>query len=113
MKGSHVHLGIKDLPGAIEWLDKVWQVRPTFQNERMASVPFGESTIILDVSASDTPATLGFDSQGCDEDFRAVRARGGVAIEEPTDRPWGVRAAYLKGPGALRFEIEQPLPRRP
>jgi hypothetical protein len=61
------------------------------------------------VSAADTTATIGFDSQNCDEDFRAVVARGGIALERPTDRPWGVRSAYIQGPGALRFEIEQPL----
>jgi len=113
MKGSHVHLGVRDLAAALLWLDKVWQLRPTFQNERMASVPLGEFTIILDASASDTPATVGFDSQNCDEDFRAVRARGGLALEEPMDRPWGVRSAYIQGPGALKFEIEQALPGRP
>ena len=78
----------------------------------MASLPFGELTIILDASAADTPATVGFDSQNCGEDFRAVRSRGATALEEPKDRPWGVRSAYIQGPGALKFEIEQPL-RRP
>jgi catechol 2,3-dioxygenase-like lactoylglutathione lyase family enzyme len=111
MKGSHVHLGVKDLPAALQWLDKVWQVRPTFQNERMASLPFGELTIILDASAADTAATVGFESQNCDDDFRAVKSRGGVALEEPKDRPWGVRSAYVQGPGGLKFEIEQMLPR--
>jgi hypothetical protein len=112
MKGSHVHLGVKDLPAALQWLDKVWQLQPTFQNEHMASLPFGELTIILDASAADTSATVGFDSQNCDLDFRTVRSRGGIALEEPKDRPWGVRSAYIQGPGALRFEIEQMLPRR-
>jgi len=111
MKGSHVHLGVKDLQAALQWLDKVWQLRPTFQNERMASLPFGELTIILDASPAYTSATVGFDSQNCDEDFRTVRSRGGIAIEEPKDRPWGARSAYLQGPGALKFEIEQLLPR--
>lgn len=110
MKGSHVHLGVKDLPAALQWLDRVWQLRPTFQNERMATLPFGELTIILDASAADTAATVGFDSQDCDADFQAVRSRGGIVFEEPKDRPWGVRSAYIKGPGALKFEIEQALP---
>lgn len=111
MKGSHVHLGVRDLPAALQWLDKVWQLRPTFQNERMATLPFGELTIILDASAADTSATVGFDSQSCDDDVRAIKSRGGVVLEEPMDRPWGVRAAYIQGPGALKFEIEQVLPR--
>lgn len=112
MKGSHVHLGVKDLPAALKWLDNVWQLRPTYQDARMASLPFGTLTIILEVSATDAPATVGFDSQNCDEDFRTVQSRGAIALEEPKDRPWGVRSAYIQGPGALKFEIEQPLPRR-
>jgi hypothetical protein len=78
------------------------------ENQRAA----GELTIILDASAADTSATVGFDSQNGDEDFLTVRSRGGIVLEEPKDRPWGVRSAYVQGPGALEFEIEQPLPRR-
>lgn len=111
MKGSHVHLGVRDLPGALQWLEKVWQLRPGYHNERMAIIPFGDLSIILDASTNDTPATVGFDSQNCDEDFRAVKSRGGVVLEEAKDRPWGVRSAYIQGPGALKFEIEQMLPR--
>jgi catechol 2,3-dioxygenase-like lactoylglutathione lyase family enzyme len=112
MKGSHIHLGVKDLPKALEWLDKVWQLRATYRDERMATLPFGELTIILDASATDTSATVGFDSANCDEDFQAVRARGAVALEEPKDRPWGARSAYVQGPGRLKFEIDQPLRRK-
>jgi hypothetical protein len=28
----------------------------------------------------------------------------------PEDRAWRVRAAYLRGPGRIKFEIEQQLP---
>lgn len=111
MKASHIHLGVKDLPAALTWLDQVWQLKPTYRNERLASIPLGEFTVILDASPSDVAATIGFDSKHCDEDFRAVVARGAVALEAPKDRPWGVRAAYIQGPGALKFEIEQALPR--
>ena|SRR5215210_2761993 len=112
MNVSHVHVGVKDLSETLSWLDRVWEARPTFQNERMASVPFGGFTIFFDVSSMDTPATIGFDSTNCDADFRAVTSRGAVALEEPADRPWGVRAAYVQGPGALRFELEQMLPQQ-
>jgi catechol 2,3-dioxygenase-like lactoylglutathione lyase family enzyme len=111
MKVGHVHFGVKDLPGALQWMDTVWQLRPVYRDERMAILPFGEFSIIFDASSSDTSATVGFASQNCDDDVRAVKARGGVVLEEPSDRPWGVRAAYIQGPGALKFEIEQMLPR--
>lgn len=109
MKASHVHLGVTDLRAALQWFDRVWQLRPTFENESMATLPFGAQSIILDASAADTAATVAFESQDCDEDFRAVMSRGGIALEEPSDRPWGVRCAYVRGPGALKLEIEQPL----
>lgn len=110
MTGSHVHLGVKDLAAAVRWLDTVWHVQPTFQNERLATVPFGVLTLILDAATADSIATLGFESENCDADVRAIEARGGVVLERPTDRPFGVRSAYIQGPGALRFEIEQRLP---
>ena len=111
MTGSHVHLRVTDLRAAVQWLDHVWQVRPTFENDRMASVPFGPIALILDASATDTHATVGYDSDDCDEDFRSVMSRGAIALEPPSDRPWGVRAAYIQGPGALTFQIEQQLRR--
>jgi uncharacterized glyoxalase superfamily protein PhnB len=65
--------------------------------------------LILDAAAEDTPATLGFESDDCDRDYRAVIGRGAVSLEAPANQPWGVRAAYLRGPGRLKFEIEGPL----
>ena len=29
-------------------------------------------------------------------------------MQAPSNRPWGARAAYLQGPGRLKFEIEGP-----
>ena len=111
MLASHIHLAVKDLPATIDWLEKVWNLKPTYRDDRMASVPFGKFAILFDASMTDTPTTIGFDSSNCDEDFRSVVSRGAVAIESPTDRPWGVRSAYIRGPGAIRFEIEQMLRR--
>lgn len=109
MNMSHVHLGVKDLPAAVQWIERVLQVRPTFHNDFMASLPFGTFTIILDAAPADVPATLGFDSRNCDADFELLTARGAVALEQPQDRPWGARAAYLQGPGAVTVELEQML----
>ena len=108
MQLNHIHLGVRDLGAALEWLDRVWQSKPDFQNEHMATIPFGSFILILDAAQSDTVATIGFESDDCDRDFRAVVERGAVAIEPPSDKPWGVRAAYLQGPGKLKFEIEGP-----
>jgi catechol 2,3-dioxygenase-like lactoylglutathione lyase family enzyme len=109
MRLNHIHVGVRDLGGALDWLDRVWQVKAEFQNERMATFPFGDFILILDSAERDSVATIGFESEDCDGDFRALVGRGAVAIEPPSDRPWGVRSAYIQGPGGLKFEIEQPL----
>ena len=110
---NHIHVGVRNLGEAVAWLDKVWQVKVEFQNERMATLPFGDFILILDAADADSPATIGFESDDCDRDFRAVVERGGIAIEAPSDKPWGVRCAYIQGPGCLKFEIEQPSKERP
>ncbi len=109
MRLNHVHLGVRDLPAAVAWLDRVWQARPAFQNERMAVFHFGSFILILDSSDQDSSAIVGFESENCDLDCQGVIERGGVAEQQPSDRPWGARAAYIQGPGRLKFEIEQPL----
>jgi hypothetical protein len=109
MRLNHIHVSVQDLGGALGWLDRVWQLKPEFQNERMATFSFGDFILILDAADTDSPATIGFESEDCDGDFRAVVERGAVSIEAPSDRPWGVRCAYIQGPGLLKFEIEQPL----
>jgi hypothetical protein len=108
MNFNHIHLSVCDLSTALTWLDRIWQLKPQFQNERMATIPVGSLTLILDAAETDSSATIGFQSDDCDRDYRAVLERGAVAIEPPSNRAWGVRAAYIQGPGRLRFEIEGP-----
>jgi hypothetical protein len=110
MNGSHMHVGVTDLPAAVRWLETVWQLGPTFSNDQMAVVPFGELSLIVDASTVNTAATIGFESTSCDDDFNAITRRGGIALHVPTDQPWGVRVAKVQGPGALIFEIEQAVP---
>lgn len=111
MRFNHLHVAVRDLPGALEWLATVWDIRPTFQNGGgMASLPLHGTTLILDAADEDAGATIGFASDDCDEDYRLALARGAESVEPPEDRPWGVRAAYLHGPARITFEIEQELP---
>jgi predicted enzyme related to lactoylglutathione lyase len=76
----------------------------------MAVLPFGPIQLILDEEDEETVTTIGFNSADCDADFRTITGRGAVVIEKPEDRPWGVRAAYLQGPGRMVVELEQQLP---
>ena len=111
MKMSHVHCRVRDLPAAARWFEKVWQVAPVFNNDRMVWLSFGELGVILDAAPDDSVVTIGFDSQDCDADYRLVTSRGAETLDAPQDKPWGTRTAYLKGPGGITVEIEQLLPR--
>jgi uncharacterized glyoxalase superfamily protein PhnB len=111
---NHLHIAVRDLPGTLHWPAKVWDVQPTFENGGgMAALSLHGVSLILDVSDEDGVATIGFASDDCDEDYRRAAERGAETLEKPVDRPWGVRAAYLRGPGRITFEIEQEIPTGP
>ena len=111
MNLNHIHLQVRDLGAAVGWFEKVLQLQPGFRNEMMATFSFASMTLILDSAGVDAVATVGFESDDCDRDFRAVTERGAVGLEAPADKPWGVRTAYFKGPGGLKCEIEGPVVR--
>jgi catechol 2,3-dioxygenase-like lactoylglutathione lyase family enzyme len=111
MKANHVHLGVRDLPGALAWLERVWGLEPVFQIPRMAILAVGDFHLFHDASDSDSRATIGFVTDDCDRDYPRVVARGAATVSAPEDKPYRSRAAYLRGPGELTFEIEQPLKR--
>lgn len=113
MKGNHFHICTRDLDATLSWFQRVWQLEPTHRGKTFAVLPFGPVQLVLDVSDQDSLATLGFDSDNCDRDCQVVVGRGATVLELPTDRSWGVRVAYIKGPAGLTFEIEQPLARAP
>lgn len=106
---NHIHLRVRDLNAAVIWFEKVLQLHPGFRNERMATFSFNSMTLIFDSAGDDVSVTVGFESDNCDRDFTALLERGAVVLEPPTDKAWGVRTAYFKGPGDLKFEIEGPL----
>jgi uncharacterized glyoxalase superfamily protein PhnB len=109
MKLNHIHIRVRDLPGALAWLDRVWDAKPTFQNEHLASVSLDPIILIVEKSDKETDTIIGFESDDCDRDFRRLVDRGAVVDAEPSNKPWGARTAYIKGPGALKFEIEAPV----
>ena len=109
MKHSHVHFSVRDLAEAVRWFESVWALSPSFENAKMAMIPLGEFSFILDAAEADSRATIAFTSDDCERDFRRVKERGAEVIAPPARTHWGVIAAYLKGPGELTIEIEQPL----
>jgi len=110
MRFNHLHVPIQNLGSALDWVERVWDIRPTFESEGMAVLSVHGVSLILDAADEDGPATVGFASDDCDTDYRLASERGAETLEAPEDRAWGVRAAYLRGPGRIKFEIEQRLP---
>ena len=106
---DHIHLGVTDIASALAWFERVLEWRPTYQDGRMAVLAPKPITIILDQAASDAVATLSFRSTDVDKDYTRLVGRGAVSLGVPADRPYGVRSAYLKGPGSLKIELEGPL----
>jgi uncharacterized glyoxalase superfamily protein PhnB len=111
VNGSHIHLKTRDLPACLEWLKSVWELTPDYGDEGMATFTFGGVAVVFDASDHDSEATLAFLSEDCNADYERMTSRGAETIEPPMDRFWGVRNAYLKGPGGLTLEIEQELTR--
>ena len=109
MNLNHIHFRVRDLNAAVTWFKKIMLVNAGFQNEHMATFSFNSMTLIFDAANNDVSATVGFESEDCDRDFRTVVERGAVVLEPPTNKSWGVRAAYFRGPGNLKFEIEGPV----
>ncbi len=94
---------VKELAAAMRWFESVCGIKASFTNEYMTVFSLGEFSLILDAGESDSKVTIGFQSENCDR-----VDRGGVSLEPPANHIWGTRAAYIKGPGALIIEIEQP-----
>jgi hypothetical protein len=109
MKFSHMHLNVTDLDAAVAWFERIGRLPAGFRNDRMASIAVGDTTLILDRNATDSEATVAFASTACDSDYAALVGRGAEPLAAPEDLSWGVRAAYVRGPGRITIELEQPL----
>lgn len=109
MEVSHMHLGFKDLEGAIGWMKDVLEKEPGYRNANMAAFGFENTSLVFDQSDEDTLLTLAVKTADCDRSFAEMKSRGAVALDEPTDQPWGVRTAYLQGSGGITLELEQSL----
>ena len=108
MNLNHIHIGVRDLRAALDWIERVWQLKPDFQNDHMATICSSSFTLILDAAEADSVATVGFQSDDCDKDFRTVVERGAIALDAPSNKSYGARTAHVQGPGRLTFEIEGP-----
>jgi catechol 2,3-dioxygenase-like lactoylglutathione lyase family enzyme len=110
---DRVRLGVRDLPAALSWLDKVLGWKPAYRDDRRALVASGGVKLELEAAGADSAAALALSSDDADADYRRMLERGAVSIEAPSDRPSGFREAVVRGPGGLTLEIDGPLSQSP
>jgi len=106
-KIAPVHVYVTDRRKAVEWLRTVWGTGPAAEDHEMSLFAFGSTQLVVNDVEEDILSTVAFTSTDCDRDFNEVVAKGAVPIHEPHDMPWGVRAAFVQGPGKLVFELEE------
>jgi catechol 2,3-dioxygenase-like lactoylglutathione lyase family enzyme len=104
---GHIHINVKDLSGATAWMNRILGKAAGFQNPRMASYDFENISLVFDQSEVDSEISLALKASDCDQTFSELIQKGGIQIDEPQDQPWGVRTAYIQGPGAITIELEQ------
>jgi predicted enzyme related to lactoylglutathione lyase len=104
---THFHVRVSDMADALGWFERVCELRPAFQNAKLAYLKFGDVTLVLEPGKESTEATIAFGTSDCDRDYERLVARGAVPVSPPTSQPWGVRGAYLQGPAGITFELEQ------
>ena len=111
MEGNHVNVFVRDLTDGLARFARVWAVEPAHREERMAVLQFGPILLVLDQDDEETVTTIGYATGDCDADFRTVVGRGAQMIEEPADRSWGVRVAYLTGQAASVWNWSKSCPK--
>lgn len=109
MKISHIHLSFVDLKNAVQWMKKILLKDPGYQNDNMAVFSFENLEYVFDQGEKNTDVTIALGSINCEVDFKTLSTRGAATIELPSTQPWGVKTAYIKGPGAVVFEVEEVL----
>ena len=112
MEVSHMHLGFKNREGAISWMKDVLDKEPGYRNANMATFDFENTSLAFDQSDDDTVLTFAVRTLDCDRALAEMRKCGAVALDEPTDQPWGLRTAYIQGPGGITLELEQTIRQR-
>lgn len=106
---ERVRLGVRDLPAAAAWLDKILGWKPDYRDERRVVVGSSGVKLELVAASADGAAAIVLLSDDVDADYRRLVEHGASPLEAPSDRPSGLREASLRGPGALTFEIHGPL----
>jgi|GEM_PF-255768 len=106
---DRLRLGVRDLPAAVAWLDRVLGWKPAYRDERRALFAAAGAKLELDAADADAAAAVVLASADADADYARWLERGAASLTPPADRPSGFREAAVRGPGALTFELDGPL----
>jgi FKBP-type peptidyl-prolyl cis-trans isomerase FkpA len=106
---ARLRVGVRDVPAALAWLERVMSWTPAYRSDSRVLYSTAAAPLELDAAPADSSATVVLASRDADADYRRLLERGAESVAAPSDRPSGFREAYVKGPGALLFELDGPL----
>lgn len=90
---------VRDPEGLIAFIQQVFQGRGEFRPGRPAEIRIGDSVVMIsdgDGSREPAAAFLYVYVENADTTFGRALAADAVAVEEPTDMPYGDRRAMVK-----------------
>lgn len=90
---------VRDPEGLITFIQQVFQGRGEFRPGRPAEIRIGDSVVMIsdgDGLREPAAAFLYVYVEDADATFRLALAADAVAVEEPTDMPYGDRRAMVK-----------------
>lgn len=90
---------VRDPGNLVSFIKEVFQGRGEFHSGRPAEIRIGDSMIMVsdgDGLRESAPAFLYVYVEDADSTFRRAMAANAVAIEEPTDMPYGDRRATVR-----------------
>jgi uncharacterized glyoxalase superfamily protein PhnB len=99
-------LAVKDLETSLRFYGEVLGAEVVRLRSDFAAVQLGGSELFLSAdAAAAVPALCCVLVEDADALFALYRERGASILEEPRDRPWGMREFTLKDPDGHRFRI--------
>jgi hypothetical protein len=87
MRANHVHVGVRDLPAALVWLERIWELKQVLQIPQMAILVVGDFHWFLHAANHDSRATVEFATDDGDRDYTHIVLRGAIRVGAPEDQP--------------------------
>ena len=100
-----------DVAAAIAWLSEAFGLREELRwsdgsgTTRLAEMRFGDAAVFL--GSNPEGETLNVYVDDVDAHFRQAKVAGATIVDEPEDKPWGLRQYRADDPAGHRWEFSQ------